>query len=251
MVRCPRCDAPPIEVRRVEHLNLGRCQKCHLVFDLDQRPFLPTPVSSEPRNRRLRAPAALEAWERTVRTKVAYRDEEGMRELTMELPWRGTMSVADAGWFRIYVFLLMLTLPLSAVAGGWLTGRAIGCLIGVLIALGPAFWGVAANSVNRTRIEVRGGRLSVRHGPMRWLAPLEVEARHVDQMFVEERASEHKGRKFYSYDLKLLRKASRSPIDLLRGITDPEVALFLERRAEEALGVEDRDVGGYSPPNVR
>ncbi len=258
MVRCPRCDAPPLDVERVEKVALGKCRKCGLVFDLDK---LPTPTARAPAAkdpsapRRLQAPGGIEAWESATRSKVAYRDESGRRGLHITQPWHGTLTVGSAAGSGCSVLLALcfaLAVPLGII-GAMATrhSRFPGGSIGLFGPLLPLLYAFLVARRNRTEIDVSGDELTIRHVPLWWPSPGggTYHRGRIDQLWVQEIT--HKGGRGgetvigHSYDLMIVMRGTAREVPIIRGITEPDVALFLEARVEDALGITDRDVGGY------
>lgn len=258
MVRCPRCDAPPLDVERVEKVALGKCRRCGLVFDLDKLPARSAHAlrAKDPNApRRLEAPGGLEAWESATRSKVAYRDESGRRGLHITQPWHGSLSVGSAAGFGCSLFLafcIALAVPLGII-GAMATrhsrfpGGSI-CLFGPLL---PVLYALIVARRNRTEIDVLGDELTIRHVPLWWPSPGggTYHRGHIDQLWVQQIT--HKGGRNgqnvigYSYDLMVVMRGTAREVPIIRGINEPDVALYLEARVEDALGITDRDVGGY------
>ncbi len=103
-----------------------------------------------------------------------------------------------------------------------------------------------AGLLNRTTVEVAGGTLSVRHGPIPWRGDVTLEADRIAQVCCEARSSRRSDDARNTYLVTaVLREGGR--VRLLTGLTDVEHALYVEQRIEERLGIRDRPVPGELP----
>ncbi len=94
--------------------------------------------------------------------------------------------------------------------------------------------------VNRTRIAVEGGRLSIGHGPLPWRGNRVLETQALDQLFCEEKIGS-KGSK--SYVLSALLKGGEKVV-LLKSLPEADQALYIEALLEDRLGIVDVPVAG-------
>jgi hypothetical protein len=103
---------------------------------------------------------------------------------------------------------------------------------------------VIAGFVNRTRVAVGGGAVDVRIGPLPWPGSKRVEASDIEQIFCEMIIARSRGgTQFYAYCVNAV--TSRSwKLTLVSGLEERDVALFLEREIEKALGITDEYVPG-------
>lgn len=122
--------------------------------------------------------------------------------------------------------IVFLLLPLVFVA------------VGLLVA-----YGTAAALLNRTTIELDCNTLSVRHGPVPWSGNCNVRTQDVRQLYVQRSRERGRRRAFYTYDLSAVLSDGRK-IHLLRGLTDPDEATFLEQELERVLKLPDERVRG-------
>jgi hypothetical protein len=94
--------------------------------------------------------------------------------------------------------------------------------------------------VNRTRIAVENGVLSVRHGPLPWPGNRTIAVAELAQLFCEEVIG-NKGSR--SYRVSALLKSGRKT-QVLRGLGQADQALFIEQALERRLGITDVPVAG-------
>ncbi len=94
--------------------------------------------------------------------------------------------------------------------------------------------------VNRTRMTVENGVLTIAHGPLPWRGNRAVSIGNLRQLFCEQ-IVESKGRR--SYRLSALLKTGEK-VALLSGLQEPDSALYLEELLEKRLGIADEPVAG-------
>jgi hypothetical protein len=94
--------------------------------------------------------------------------------------------------------------------------------------------------VNRTRITVENGVLTIAHGPLPWRGNRAVAIENLRQLFCEQIVGS-KGRR--SYRLNALLKTGEKAV-LLSALPDPDSALCLEGLLEKRLGIADEPVAG-------
>lgn len=94
--------------------------------------------------------------------------------------------------------------------------------------------------VNRTNISVKDGILSVQHGPLPWRGNRRIAVDELAQLFCQEQVGSKGSR---SYSLHALLKAG-DKVPLLRGLTEPDQALYVEQILEKRLGIVDVPVAG-------
>jgi hypothetical protein len=102
--------------------------------------------------------------------------------------------------------------------------------------------------LNRTRLEVANGRLSVSSGPLPWPGNRDLDLSEIEQLYCRESASRSNdnGSVSYSYSVSAVLKGGRE-VKLLSSLPNREQALFIEQIVEQYLGIEDRAVGGELP----
>ncbi len=145
--------------------------------------------------------------------------------------WNGFLLV----WYAIGItgflagesgMIIMLLFPVLHVAAGFYVGYTAIC----------GFVNSTTISVDRTGIEVV-------HGPLPWPGNVSLQAQDVDQLYVVPRVITGKNSTRTVYDLKAVDRGG-SEITVLRTLEDDRAALFMERRIEQWLGIEDRRIAG-------
>jgi len=97
--------------------------------------------------------------------------------------------------------------------------------------------------LNRTRIQVSMGQLTVRHGPLPWPGNYTLNSADIDQLYCQSKfhRGKHGGR--YTYQVQaILHDGTKQK--LVSGLNDPDQAIFIEQRLEDHLRIDDRRVAG-------
>lgn len=116
-------------------------------------------------------------------------------------------------------------------------------LIHVAVGAGLTYYTICG-FVNRTAIAVSSGSLAVRHGPLPWPGGRDLSTADLKQLYCQQRIRRgQRGSTWISYDLNALLSDGKK-VKLVSGLDEPEMALFLEAKIEEHLGIEDRPVAG-------
>ena len=115
---------------------------------------------------------------------------------------------------------------------------------GLHVAVGVSLtYFVICSFVNRTRIKVGMGQLTVRHGPLPWPGNYTLNSVDVEQVFCQSKfhSSKHGGRFTYEVHVVLHDGTKQK---LVTGLDDPDQAIFIEQQLEDYLRIEDRRVPG-------
>jgi hypothetical protein len=119
-------------------------------------------------------------------------------------------------------------------------------LIHVAVGVGITYYALCG-WLNRTRITVGRGKVSVRHGPLPWFGNREMDSSAIKQLYAKEMISTSRNGTTVSYDLNALTRDGRS-IKFVGGLENSDQALYIEQEIEKFLGVKDGPVKGeYSP----
>ena len=204
--------------------------------------------------RRARAPEGWEAVEIGGRhaSRVGYRGSE----IWMERTWRSPRGKTIHGVLAA-VALLVVFVGVGALADWeWRGGQVrrewshiekrpvarnvpstsgAGVMGIVLGSLG--FYISLARALNRTRIEVKSGRLVVTHAPVPWRGVRELPRADIAQIHCEEVG------RFKTYSVYVSTRGD-SKLLVCEDLPTWKEALFVERRLERALGIADRKVDG-------
>ena len=159
-------------------------------------------------------------------------------------------------WFRPYhVFMLFFCIVWGAFLVFWYrtalahpSPSSIALwfpLLHVAVGVGITY-STIAGFLNRTRVGVNTGEITIRHGPLPWIGNSKVPAGEIRQLFREEIISTGNNGRSASYHLNAIIGQNRK-LRLIRNIPAADMALYLEQEIEKALGIEDRRVAGEMP----
>ena len=115
-------------------------------------------------------------------------------------------------------------------------------LLHVSVGVGLTYY-VIAGFLNRTEVRATRGELSVSHGPVPWPGNKSVAAHAVEQLYCQAKVRHTKNGTRTAYRVEMaLRNGEKET--LVKGLDDPDEALFLEQKIEERLRIEDRPMPG-------
>lgn len=118
-------------------------------------------------------------------------------------------------------------------------------LVHVAVGCGLTYW-TFASLINTTTIDVGDRRLQIRHGPVPWPGERLLPVTDVEQFFTEEKVNRTKNGESRSYTLSVkLRNGNR--VELIKGMSNAEEALFTEQQIERRLRIADAAVFGEYP----
>ena len=100
-----------------------------------------------------------------------------------------------------------------------------------------------AGWLNRTRITVDQGRISVRHGPLPWLGNKDLDGSTMKQLYSKEKISRGRNSTSVTYEVHAITTNGRNE-KLLSGLETSEQALYIEQEIERYLRIEDAPVRG-------
>ncbi len=220
-VPCPSCGAPS----RVEDLNLSRrvarCPACREVFRIPGR------VAGSIQAITNVPPGTVVHKSRLPLSDTGNDVEREAHELVVAL--RRTDSTGTGDLLFALGWLGMGTLVLSVAD---VLGRAFGILmlvVGLLMARGALI-----ALLNVTTVRIGNRRLVVRHAPIPTFGHRDLPVD--DVLGVDLVAYDNDGTTHYALRARLKRG---NTVELLRGLTDPRQAQYLERMIELHLGIDD------------
>jgi hypothetical protein len=235
---CPSCGAtvPASDVNIQQ--AIAKCSRCDSVFRIDQQ--LPTLKSSPDQ------PA--------VPLPPKFRVEDLGTELTISWSWF-TPSIFFLLFFCIFwdgFLIAWYSIVLGVGVFGMGNAGPAGGIPALLMALFPILhvavgvgltYFVIASFVNRTRVRVDRGELSIHHGPIPFPGNKILSTANLTQFYCTETVSNRRRGYSVSYDLNAV-QADGTKVKLLTGLTELEQALYLEQRLEKFLGIENERVPG-------
>jgi hypothetical protein len=97
--------------------------------------------------------------------------------------------------------------------------------------------------INRTRIRVDQGRISVRHGPLPWLGNKDLDGSTLKQLYSKEKVSRGRNSTSITYEVHAITNTGKN-VKLVSGLESSEQALYIEQEIERYFGIEDAPVRG-------
>jgi hypothetical protein len=228
MIDCPQCGATIPESAIEPTLGVAECPACGAISEVAPPaeangsgavdPPVEPPVLA-PRARVV--PPVPSGWSDGSPTEIDLRRRwfgaGAIPMLLFSLLWNGFLLVGLAGFG-----LDLLFMPHT-----W-------------IGLGLLYWS-AASILNTTTIQWDRRILYVKHGPVPWFGNRAIEARDLSQLYVK--LSSVRVNKRPRWNL-LAQKSDGREVVLVRLLSRPEEAKWLEARIEDAMGIVDRHVPG-------
>ncbi|MFM2243409.1 MAG: hypothetical protein RLZ97_2265 [Verrucomicrobiota bacterium] len=130
------------------------------------------------------------------------------------------------------------TIALST--GAWFMS-AFG-LIHTAVGIGLLYM-VIATIFNSTEIRAGTGRLAIKHGPIPWRGNQDISTSEIQQLFCREKISRNKNGTTSSYELEAVLKGNTRKT-ILKSLTAPEHAIYIEQELEKFLRITDQRVHG-------
>jgi hypothetical protein len=133
-------------------------------------------------------------------------------------------------WDAVSVFLC------SGISLDSFNALALVSTVFTLLGLGLTYY-VLAGFLNRTVITVNLQWLIITHGPLPWCTDKRIEITRINQLYAEDTSSR------FGYRLNAILR-DNTKLNLLSGLSSPDIARFVEQSVEEYLHIEDRPVAG-------
>jgi len=251
-ISCPKC-AMEIDTTDADvALQATRCKRCRRLVDLSKH--LAMPAIGGVREKSGSAPAAMVGASGGPRVPVPmppkFRIEHG-GSLKISWRWFGPQFLFLV-FFCVFwdgFLIVWYSAALFAVGGGSNAAAAVPMLLFPLIHVAVGFaltYYTVCGFVNSTVVEAGNGRLTVKHGPLPWRGNLDIDASNLEQLYSEEIVSRTKNGVSRTYDVSGVERDGVSR-KIVRGLTEPAQALFVEQALESQLAIADRAVGGELP----
>jgi hypothetical protein len=166
---------------------------------------------------------------------------EGSQELVIEKKW---FTLAHVGtllfallWnsFTFFFYSLMMAGNVSIII---LLFPILHVMVGIWL-----MYYTICGFFNKTVIRANQHEISVRHEPLPWSGDTLIERVCIRQLYILEQTKKHRGSLIYSYDVQVMIHDGRT-ICLVKGLDTPEEALFIEKKIEQFLRIEDCPVEG-------
>lgn len=225
-MNCKRCHQPIAREDQHPQLRMARCRRCHSVQDLSE-----TAPSGDAERVGVGRPLLTQRPPVPLPSPFVVSHEGGA--FKVRWPWRTT------GKLVVYGFGLLTNLVLLAFFSrrGFAPFLAVHAGVTLIFALT-----VLLHLVNSTELTLGSGQFELRHGPIPWFGNRRLSTAMFDQLYVREVMHTHKNGVSYTYELRALRRNGEKELRLVRGLREPDQALWLEQQLELRLGIVDRPV---------
>ena len=161
-------------------------------------------------------------------------------------------------WYRrsnifLFVFFLIWTIPFiyvlsillsSAISSGELDWGLLFLIPFLAFGFAFLYWGLAG-LVNKTVIDIQGGRIGISHHPLPWFGTREFSTADVEQIYVRDQATERTNSgNIVQMRTLMMRLHDRKEVKLVRNIDSIDSARYLEKTIESTLRICDQGVEG-------
>lgn len=228
-LQCPSCSSPLQKEAFNEDQGFVKCSYCGALMTL------PTSSRSNLPAFRERPPVPLPS---------GMNLEKGVHGIVLTRRW----------FTAVVLFLIPFCLLWNGILVGWYVMAfqantpilfKLFPLIHVAVGVGLTYF-TLATLINKTRITVDRGEVTITHGPLPWFGYKKVPGLLIDQIFAKSHVSHGKNGPVVDYQVWLHRSDGRQEKFISSQLTADQ-ALFLEQQLEMALGIEDRAMPGELP----
>ncbi len=222
---CRGCGAPLAKTAMDATRGMAVCGYCGVINRLE----LPTPPPLQPV-----APTIPARPDFPLPPGVQVYQVGEVLQIVRE--WRNASHIFLLGFG---VFWLVFTVP-------FLLFFLIFALPFIGIGIFMLYWGLAG-VLNKTTIQIGQGWLVINHDPLPWLGAKRIETTNIVQLYTKEHISYSRNSgPNRTYQIYVILH-DRTQQDLLKDITDPQQALYIEQQIERYLGIADHPVSGELP----
>lgn len=233
-IRCTTCKAPiPVDDINIDTV-LAKCRSCNSVFDF----------SGQVERTQTLSPAKLRRDRGEIAMPRGFKiDDKGPR-LTITRRW-GRGPGCFFLFFSLFWNAVTWTIGIAAFMGKTKAPAPTGLFLIPFVLIGAAtFYAAIALLSNRTEIRMDGRRLTVVTKPIPWPGSRNLDAAAIDQLFcVDYVAYSQNDVPQHRFAVEALMKDGRK-LRLIRGMEEPDQALYLEGLLEKRLGIQDRPMPG-------
>jgi hypothetical protein len=252
---CKYCGASvPSENINYDSL-IARCKQCGAIFGVSSLIERPTP---EP------APAPV-IPEKTVLYSPANAQPlplrpTGVTPMRREVPLPSSIAISQEGadlkinrvwfnWGSLFIIFfcvfwngfMLFWNGMALSQGIWM--MAIFGLLHTAIGVGVAY-GTLATLLNSTTLRINPQTLTLTHGPLPWPGNMQVSPSEIKQLFSRQVVTySRKGGRSITYEVRVVYHNTHEKV-LVRGLREPNEALYIEQQIERALHIADETVTG-------
>lgn len=220
-MKCRNCGADLSPEDISPQLAAARCRHCHTLFAI--------PAAG---GRRIERPQ--------VSLPKGFTIDETMDTLDITRRWRSPVV-----WFILFFAVLwngfmVVWNGIAFTQGAW--PMAVFGLLHTGVGL-FLIYTVIAMFVNSTVVRSAPGLLAVKSGPLPWKGDKTMDPRLVEQLFCREKISRGKNGTTTTYQLEAVLEGNRRET-LVKDLSDPDHALYIEQQLERHLRLPDVPVAG-------
>jgi len=220
-MKCRNCGAELTPEDISPQLAAARCHHCHTLFAIP-------------------AAGARTIERPNVSLPKGFTINETMDTLDITRRWRSP-TVYFLLFFAILWNGFMVVWNWIALSQGMWPMAAFGVLhTGVGLFL---IYTVVAMFINSTVVRSAPGLLAVKSGPLRWKGDKTMDPKLVEQLFCREKISHGKNGTSVSYQVEAVLEGNRRET-LVKDLTNPDHALYIEQQLERHLRIADLPVAG-------
>jgi hypothetical protein len=215
-IACKSCGQPITEINI--DTGLAKCSKCQAIYSLSSDYGLSTVSSNKP----------------TVAMPKNFKLSNERGNLVIERRWFGISTIPLCFfvifWDSFLVFWYFMALNDAKGAGLENLPVLIFPLIHVAVGILLTYMAITG-FVNKTRIQIGLGKLSIKHGPLPWPGDKIIDANQIEQLYCQK----------FAVHAKM--KSGLTSV-LIGSLSEYEQARYLEQKIEEVLRLKDVVVPG-------
>lgn len=224
---CPNCQDKILSSDINLNKGIAKCSSCSVIFNIDHDMHGDIPAARK--EEIFVIPKGIEVLKM-------------MSELEIDMKWRHTAS-----WFLVIFTLIwnaiLLPFGLFIIISGELFVLLFMSLH-LLVGIGLIYWCIAS-LLNTTYINVDSRYITIEHRPLKlFFKEYQLETQNVEQLYVKKYSNgSTNGRPNYVHAVMAIMK-NKEEIQIIKGISKPTQALYIEQEIEKFTGIQDRSVAG-------
>lgn len=225
-ITCKHCGSDiPSSHMNVEYM-IAKCERCDAVFHFGEQ-----------------VPADQFDTARVERLKVELEGmtiEDNGYELLITRTWRGCGATFIIIFTLIWNSFMVIWFTVMIGSGEW--GAVAFGLIFAAVGVYLLYYALA-HLFNKTTIRVGTPNVEVRHGPIPWQGNKTLDSGSIKQIYCYERIHRGKNSTSFWYEIHAILTSGERE-ELVTGLDQTRLALYLEQEIERFLGIKDRPVRG-------
>ncbi len=226
---CPNCQEKILSSDINLNKGLAKCSSCHVLFNIEEE---------SPNGHLLPAARKEEIFVIPKGIEIL----KMMSELEIEMRWRHTAS-----WFLMLFTLIwngiLIPMALIIILSGEFSAL-IFMSLHLAVGVGLAYWCIAT-LFNTTYINVDNNYITIEHRPFSlFFKEHQLETPQVEQLYVKKYSNgSTNGVPNYVYAV-MAKMRSKEEIQIIKGISKPQQARYIEQEIENFVGIVDKPMQG-------